>query len=242
MTSILPGNLGVIASAGKAAASAFASNGTTATSSWNLAGANISNSNRTIANGTYPNYTGFGLGAKATTGYPQLYFEIVINRLTNYSGGSSIFAGIGIQIPTTNSSSPPSSAAVVAFPGYDSQSAGLTTNTQSKSFDIYTAGSVQGSYSATPAVGQVIMVAVDNSSNLSPYCYLYFGLNGAWVLGDPSTNTAAIGIIGVGGGSSIRLMCTVGYGASASTGDQITLNTSAAQCTYTPPSGFTYWG
>ena len=243
MTSILPGNLGVIAAAGAAPPSAFANNGTTATSSWNLAG-QITNGNRTITGANFSTRnTSLGLGTKTQNGGKH-YFEYVINRLA--TTGSLIWAGVGFQISTTSGSSTPSGATDVVNPGQEPSSVAVSVGFLANSgvtndFEVWNGGGQLQAVATAPVVGQVMGVALDQSGGVRPYAIANFAVNNVWIGGSVGGGAFVVGTGSLALTTPIYIICTVGFGSTATNGDVATLN-NGSQCTYAPPSGYTYWG
>lgn len=80
----------------------------------------------------------------------------------------------------------------------------------------------------------VAMIAVDLDAQ-----YFWFGINGTWgglsgVAGNPGAGTTPV-LTAFGTGPWFPCI------TNGNSGDACTISASAAHCTYTPPSGFSYW-
>ena len=221
MTSILPGNLGVVAAA-SAGYSAFDPTkvfGTTVT---------LSNNNRTIA-ATNFNYEGTLGNRRDSSG--QRYFEMRLDSLT-----SNLYLGVGVADPSW-------------VPGMLGEtaghSAGLARSSTSNNWTMMSGGSPASPGFATPAtVGDVIGVAVNfniNPSGTQAVTGVYFRLNSLWLNyylgGNPQPGYPTTGPdFGVwAANTSAVIGVNVGF-------VQFTLNVGNTAFAYAPPAGYSAWG
>lgn len=179
---------------------------------------NINTSNNTatlgsvgVQNYLYRSSTPFSSG--------KYYAEATINTITTNTSRKVAF---GIEPATTDFT-----ANSMAFGG-SSNGYGLYANdsTTSNCATIALSGSYT-SYTGMLVAGDKIMIAVDRDNGR-----IWFGRNGTWLSGNPSTNTSPSYSSGMTGSYYFGGMLSV-------TGDQVTWNFGQNAFNYTIPTGFT---
>lgn len=168
---------------------------------------------------TAPNTSAQGAldGTTVKTGSGKYYFEVECVTVSNQSDWLAGFcdAGFGLRVDLTS---------------------GFTSGNKKvwrASGSIWHDGVQQGPAVATLTDGDILQVAID-LDRLGAY---WLGKNNSWAFGgDPTVELTEINYVNAS--NDIRPFCSTDNSSGAPV---FKLKTTAATCTYTAPSGFSYW-
>lgn len=205
MTFILPGGLGQL----------FATPGFSNFNPLDKS-ANITLSNNNLT-ATASGAVGLVRGTKAqqfATG--KFYFEVTMNVVDS---SSTQYSGVGVAN---------ASASLTSFLGADANAVALVAPAAAGRYYGQT-NATQGFTTGTIATaGDIIMVACDTSAS----AWLYFGVNGTWVSGNPSTGT----------GAYYSFNAPYFPAVSCANGAQFTINVGKTAFAYALPTAHVAWG